>query len=78
MFVGEHHTAFMANLEELAQIKREQIRTKREAAARARRLADQFWSNEDRDRALRFAEEMEAQADELTRAFTEDEAPGSA
>lgn len=53
--------------EELRQIKADQIRMKREAAARARRLAITFWSTEDRDRALKFAEELEAQADELAR-----------
>ena len=52
---------------ELRQIQADQIRMKREAAARARRLAQGFWSEEDRDRALKYAEELEAQAEELTR-----------
>ena len=52
---------------ELRQIKAGQIRTKREAAVRARRLAQGFWSEEDRSRALKYAEELEAQAEELAR-----------
>jgi hypothetical protein len=67
MFVVEHRKVDMADPDELTQIRLQQIRTKREAAARARRLADQFWSNDDRECALRFAEELEAQADELAR-----------
>jgi hypothetical protein len=55
----------MADNDELAQIIAQQIRTKREAAARARRLAGQFGTAEDRANALRFADEMDAQADEL-------------
>jgi hypothetical protein len=45
---------------------------KREAAQRARRLAAQFSSAEDRERALEFAEEVDAQADDLERAFSDD------
>jgi hypothetical protein len=71
MFVGEHDAAGMAQHDELTEIKLHQIKAKREAAARARRLADQFWGDDDRDRALRFAEEMEAQADELSRELTD-------
>lgn len=54
---------------ELRQIKADQIRMKREAAARARRLSQGFWSTEDRERALKYAEELEAQADELGRSL---------
>lgn len=61
--------------DELRRLKVEQIRMKREAADRARRLAAQFWSAEDRDRALAFAEEVDAQADELERAFSDDGEP---
>lgn len=57
----------MTPADELRQMKAEQIRTKREGAVRARRLAVSFGSPEDRDRALRFAEELDAQADELER-----------
>ena len=60
---------------ELHRIKAQQIRLKREAAARARRLADGFWSTEDRDRALQYAEELEAQAEELARGLAIDGAP---
>lgn len=60
----------MTPADELRQLKAEQVRMKREAAARARRLAVSFWSPEDRDRALRFAEELDAQADELEREQT--------
>ncbi len=55
---------------ELHQIQTDHIRMKREAAARARRLADGFWSSEDRDRAVKYAEELEARAEELGRALT--------
>jgi len=41
-----------------------------------RRLGRQFWSAEDRDRALRLAEELDAQADELERAFSNESAAG--
>jgi hypothetical protein len=61
--------------DELRQIKAEQIRTKREAAMRARRLAVTFWSETDRNNALQLAEELEAQADELAR-FLAAEAAG--
>jgi hypothetical protein len=57
----------MTPQDELRQIKAEQIKTKREAAARARRLAVTFWSETDRSNALQLAEELEAQADELAR-----------
>lgn len=62
----------MTAKEELRRIKAEQIKTKRDGAERTRRLSRQFWSAEDRDRALRLAEELDAQADELERAFTDD------
>lgn len=39
---------------------------------RARRPSQQFWSAEDRDRALRFAEELDAQAEELERTFNDE------
>jgi hypothetical protein len=59
--------------EELRELKSEQIRRKIEAAARARRLAVAFWSETDRDNALKLAEELEAQADEFGRLLaTED------
>jgi hypothetical protein len=58
--------------DELRRLQAEQIRMKREAAQRARRLAAQFSSAEDRDRAQAFAEEVDAQADELERAFSDD------
>jgi hypothetical protein len=57
----------MTPQDELRQIKAEQIKTKREAAMRARRLAVTFWSETDRNNALTLAEELEAQADELAR-----------
>ena len=57
----------MTPSDQLRQIKAEHIKAKREAAARARRLAAEFWSPVDRDNALKFAEELEAQADELSR-----------
>jgi hypothetical protein len=43
----------------------EQIRTKRESAIRARRLAVEISSAADQARALAFAAELEAQADVL-------------
>lgn len=46
-----------------------QIKTKREAAARARRLALQLTSEPDRTRALEFAAELEAEADALAKAL---------
>jgi hypothetical protein len=45
-----------------------QIKAKREAAARARRLAQELTSEPDRTRALEFAAELEAEADALERA----------
>ena len=60
----------MTAKEELRRIKAEQIKAKRDGAERARRLGRQFWSAEDRDRAQRLAEELDAQADELERAFS--------
>ena len=66
----------MTAKEELRQIKADQIKTKRDGAERARRLGRQFWSAEDRDRALRLAEELDAQADELERAFSNESAAG--
>jgi hypothetical protein len=62
-----HWESWMTPQDELRQIKAEQIRAKREAAMRARRLAVSFWSEIDRNNALKFAEELEAQADELAR-----------
>jgi hypothetical protein len=44
-----------------------QIKAKREAAARARRLALQLTSEPDRTRALEFAAELEAEADALAK-----------
>jgi hypothetical protein len=44
------------------------IEAKREAAARARRLANHFTSADDRARALKFATDLEAEADRLERA----------
>src|SRR6185312_11063652 len=41
---------------------RGQVMAKREAAARARRLAGELQSAEDRERALQFADELEAEA----------------
>jgi alkanesulfonate monooxygenase SsuD/methylene tetrahydromethanopterin reductase-like flavin-dependent oxidoreductase (luciferase family) len=66
----------MTAKEELRRIKADQIKTKRDGAERARRLGRQFWSAEDRDRALRLAEELDAQADELERAFSNESAAG--
>ena len=57
----------MSDIDDLRQIIARQIATKRDAALRARRLANEFWNATDRDTALRFAEEMDAQADELER-----------
>ena len=62
----------MTAKEDLRRIKAEQIRSKRDGAERARRLSWQFWSAEDRDRTLRFAEELDVQAEELERAFNEE------
>ncbi len=55
---------------ELRQIKADQIRMKRDAAVRARQLARGFWSRKDRERALKYAEELEARAEELARGLT--------
>jgi hypothetical protein len=44
-----------------------QIRTKREAAARARSVAQEISLVEDRQRVLAFAAELDGQADELER-----------
>jgi hypothetical protein len=60
---------------ELHRIKTGQIRVKREAAARARRLAIGFRSTEDRDRALQYAEELDVQAEELARGLAADKTP---
>jgi hypothetical protein len=60
---------------ELRQIKADQIRMKREAAARARRLAQGVWSREDRARALKYAVELEARAEELARALAAEGTP---
>lgn len=46
-----------------------QIKAKREAAARARRLAQQLTSEPDRTRTLEFAAELEAEADALAEAL---------
>ena len=59
----------MADGNELRQIITHQIDMKRVAAARARRLANELSDDEDRARALRFADELDAQADELQRAL---------
>ena len=45
-----------------------QVKAKREAAARARRLAVELTMPADRDRVLAFAADLEAQADALRRA----------
>jgi hypothetical protein len=55
--------------EEFRQLKRRQIEMKREGAERARRLAIAFWSDADRNNALVFAAELDAQANELERAL---------
>jgi len=47
---------------------------KREAAARARRLAGELQSAEDRERALQFADELEAEAAALEHVEREREA----
>jgi len=47
--------------------KRAQVRTKREAAAQARRLATAFSQDDDRKRLLDFAADLDRQADELER-----------
>jgi hypothetical protein len=65
----------MTPKEELRQIKLAQVRQKREAIARARRLADEFFSLDDRKRALQFADEMEVQADEMERTLAEEDGP---
>jgi hypothetical protein len=57
----------MTPSDQLRQIKAEHIKAKRDAAARAKRLSVEFWSPVDRENALKFAEELEAQADELSR-----------
>ncbi len=62
---------------ELRRLRLAEITAKREAAAQARRLADYLWSDEDRDRALRFAEETEAEANQLERALAAEGACGS-
>jgi hypothetical protein len=46
-----------------------QINAKREAAARARRLALQLASEPDRARAMEFAAELDAEADAMERAI---------
>lgn len=60
---------------ELHQIKEDQIRMKRAAADRARQLARGFWSMKDRERALKYAEELEARAEELARCLMMDGSP---
>jgi hypothetical protein len=47
-----------------------EIKAKREAAERARRLIWQFTTQADRERIARFAADLEAQADALERAMT--------
>jgi len=44
-----------------------EIKAKREAAARARRLLNEFVRADDRERVLRFVAELEARADALER-----------
>ena len=56
---------------ELRQVITHQIDMKRVAAARARRLANELSNDEDRARALRFADELDAQAEELQRALND-------
>jgi hypothetical protein len=48
-----------------------QIKANREAAARARRLVHEFVRPDDRERVLKFAAELDAQADALERALAE-------
>lgn len=64
----------MADRDELRQVIAHQIDMKRVAAARARRLGKELLNDEDRARALGFADELDAQADELQRAL-EDRSP---
>jgi hypothetical protein len=52
-----------------------QIKAKREAAAKARRLSAQLTAAEDRHRVLAFAAELEAQADALRRGLSASAAP---
>lgn len=63
---------WMTPADELRQIKNDQVRMERDSAARTRRLAITFWSADDRDRALKLAGELDAQADELARALAEE------
>ena len=51
------------------------MKAKREAAARARRLALQLTSEADRMRALAFAAELDAEADAMERAIVPSAAP---
>jgi len=46
-----------------------QIKAKREAAQRARRLLREFNNEQDRERVLRFAADLEAQAEALEQAL---------
>ena len=59
----------MSAEEEFRQLQRHQIRMKLEGAARARRLAMAITSDTDRRNVITFAEELEAQAEELERAL---------
>ena len=52
-----------------------QIKTKREAAAQARRLAIAFSREDDRERVLGFAADLERQADELERQMAQGPPP---
>jgi hypothetical protein len=61
----------MVERDELRQVITHQIDKKRVAAARARRLANELSNDEDRARTLRFADELDAQADELLRALSD-------
>ena len=61
----------MTPTEKFRKLKLDQIQRKLEGAQRARRLALEFSSNEDRERALEFAKELEAQAGQLERELAE-------
>ena len=52
-----------------------QIKAKREAAAKARRLSTQLVTEADRNRLLAFAADLDAQADALERALAVPPAP---
>jgi alkanesulfonate monooxygenase SsuD/methylene tetrahydromethanopterin reductase-like flavin-dependent oxidoreductase (luciferase family) len=56
---------------------RGQIKAKREAAARARRLAAHMTAAQDRERALAFARDLDAEADALERGLALKSPPGA-